>query len=654
MVLFLVAVLAAISLACGFNFSTANISGARLAKDAEGNNPTTTFAQEDEFYAVVDLTNAPDDTRVKVVWTVVEAGGAEPNQKIDEYELTTGSGALQFNLSNDKLWPVGKYKAEVYLNDKLDRTLDFTVEGAETAAVAEKPSPTPTSPPEPTSTPEPEPTATETESTPTKTPAPAKSAGDTLGGGGATSTTSEMPEGVLFMEEFNSAENGWPTGKNEDDYTIDDTSLAQGRYVLDVEAIKPAFVERQLPDQQFDNFYLTLEATPLDKGDTYSYGVSFRVDEDGNGYAFEIGNDGQYGVLLYNLEWSTVVDWTKSSAINVGQTNKLAVLAQDKSLSFYVNDEPLTTIEDDTVLTGVVGVVVDMFTEGESAKVAFDNLMVGDPAMADLSGSQTDTTSDVKPGSLPFEDAPYTHPSGGFTFGVPQGWELNSEDETSAAWGDDQSRVGAAFYNAGVALDQGQMEKYVSNTIGIVADSFSSNYKIEKENNKFDENGLYYVGLSFNDGKGLADVFYEQHDTVIYIIYFASLRFEKLQPTWDEILNTYQVDATAAAKASPAPAAKPVAAPTVAPEPTTPPPPPGPSVPAGKSMLQFNNNKGFDFVVDVIGPTNTSQVIPPNSSHQFVIDPGHYILNGHSPGGEYLMKAYEFDVAPGEVYRAGI
>jgi hypothetical protein len=62
----------------------------------------------------------------------------------------------------------------------------------------------------------------------------------------------------------------------------------------------------------------------------------------------------------------------------------------------------------------------------------------------------------------------------------------------------------------------------------------------------------------------------------------------------------------------------------------------------------------MDFVVDVIGPTNTSQVIPPNSSHQFIIDPGKYVLNGHSPGGKYFMNAYEFEVGPGQVHYWGV
>jgi cell division septation protein DedD len=165
-------------LACNFSTSTANISDAKMAKDAEGKQSTTVFAQDDTFYCVLQVANAPNDTKIKAVWTAVEADGVDPNFKIGEKELT-GGGAVNFSLSNSdgKLWPAGKYKVEIYLNDKLDRTLEFKVEGQAKAA-----EPTATPKPEPTATPEPKPTDTPTpepvEPTPTETVA--SSTGDTV------------------------------------------------------------------------------------------------------------------------------------------------------------------------------------------------------------------------------------------------------------------------------------------------------------------------------------------------------------------------------------------------------------------------------------------------------------------------------------------
>ena len=122
------ALIVLITLACGFSASTANIADAKTARDNDGNDPTTVFAQDETFYCTVELANAPDDTTVKASWTAVEVDGEQPNTFIDEAELTTGSGILHFELNNDGLWPVGKYKVDLFLNGELKRTLEFEVQ----------------------------------------------------------------------------------------------------------------------------------------------------------------------------------------------------------------------------------------------------------------------------------------------------------------------------------------------------------------------------------------------------------------------------------------------------------------------------------------------------------------------------------------------
>lgn len=139
--------------ACGggeVRFSTANIASARLSPDEASTQSVTVFGPEDVFYLIVALANAPDDTTVKAVWTAVDVDGADANTVLAEKSLTSGSATVTFDLSNNNLWPNGSYKVDLYLNDKLDRTLDFKVEGAPSAQA-----PAPTEPPAPTSTPDP-------------------------------------------------------------------------------------------------------------------------------------------------------------------------------------------------------------------------------------------------------------------------------------------------------------------------------------------------------------------------------------------------------------------------------------------------------------------------------------------------------------------
>jgi len=128
-VLLAVIVLIISQLACNQSFSTANIANAWMDTTEEGDNPTTVYSQDAIFYAMVDLKNAPDDTKLKAVWTAVDAEETEKNLMIEETEFTTGDGLVHFQLENPEfLWPVGQYKVDIYLNDTLAKTLTFEVQ----------------------------------------------------------------------------------------------------------------------------------------------------------------------------------------------------------------------------------------------------------------------------------------------------------------------------------------------------------------------------------------------------------------------------------------------------------------------------------------------------------------------------------------------
>jgi hypothetical protein len=442
---FLIALLAALSLACNFNFSTANVEEAKLAKDEAGTKQTIIFDQADEFFLVGQLANAPDDTKLRAVWTAVEADGVDPNYQLDEKEVT-GGGDFYFSLSNEQLWPTGKYKVDLYLNEELERTLEFTVEGE---VVAEAPSPTA----EPTSTPEPTPEPTEPLAEPTEPPA-------------------------------------------------DDSPLSQ-------------------------------------------------TDDEGS-------------------------------------------------------DSDTTAIE---------------------------------------------ATEEAEYEPLPFRADPYEHPSGAFSFIVPEDWELVEETDTSATFGDDNSVVGAVFVDIGGVLSVAEFNDFVENFLmGYVGEE--TEYEVIEQEPQPDDS--LYIAISYTDGEtpSDADFFFEQRDTIMFVLLFDTFTYDEIRPTWDEIIDSYAVDAEAALGAAPA-TVEPVAPapPTAAPEPVE---PAGPVAPAGKGLLIYNNKTDVDFTIDVIGPTNTSQTIPPGQTREFVLDPGKYAINAHSAGGKYYVPSYEFEIAAGQVLYDGV
>jgi regulator of RNase E activity RraB len=188
----------------------------------------------------------------------------------------------------------------------------------------------------------------------------------------------EVEAVIAFAEYFDSDANGWSTGEFENEFSRNEVKIEDGTYTLTVETKpdKTPYVEKMLPNQEFSNFILSVEATPLDAAEHYSYGLVFRENAVGHTYTFEIGNDGLYGIFIFENEWMTLKDWSSSAAIKVGQTNELTVVAEDESLTFFVNEEELTTIEDSTLAEGKIGLLIDMFEADSSATVDFDNLIV--------------------------------------------------------------------------------------------------------------------------------------------------------------------------------------------------------------------------------------------------------------------------------------
>lgn len=184
---------------------------------------------------------------------------------------------------------------------------------------------------------------------------------------------------ILFEDTFDSDAKGWATGEFDDDYSFNTATIENGAYTINVQDKDQSFVEKLLPSREFDDFVLTVEATPADTGENYAYGVSFRESDDNLFYAFEIGNDGQFAILLFDQEWKRLKDWSSSKAIKAGETNKITIEADGGHLTFYVNDEKLTTLENDVSLSGQIGLIVAIFDKGTEATVSFDNLVIRKP-----------------------------------------------------------------------------------------------------------------------------------------------------------------------------------------------------------------------------------------------------------------------------------
>ena len=127
----LLAAMLACNLVAGASTET-GLENLRMALDESGENPTTVFSPSDVFYVVGDLKNAPAGTVVEAKWLAVQIEGYDPGeliyeQSINDFTDKSFSGSIYFQLSNDNGWPVGDYKADVYLNGTFVQSVPFSV-----------------------------------------------------------------------------------------------------------------------------------------------------------------------------------------------------------------------------------------------------------------------------------------------------------------------------------------------------------------------------------------------------------------------------------------------------------------------------------------------------------------------------------------------
>ena len=116
---------------------------------------------------------------------------------------------------------------------------------------------------------------------------------------------------------------------------------------------------------------------PDTTADVAYWAVNIRKVDFGHGYTLRIWYDGQVDLEGFGEGGGPI-----PRAANPGlQSNHLLLVAKGTRFAFYVNDQPLTYLEDDTNRWGTIMFVLPTgyeYTFGEPVIVAFDNFKLWD------------------------------------------------------------------------------------------------------------------------------------------------------------------------------------------------------------------------------------------------------------------------------------
>ncbi len=191
-----------------------------------------------------------------------------------------------------------------------------------------------------------------------------------LGGGSSSSAQ------VLYQDNFDDQGSGWEIGS----YDHGQVGYQAGKYVVTSDG--DGATMWGIGDQSFSDVDIEVEAAQVlaPGNNNNDYGVMCRAQDNGDGYYLLISGDGNYSILLGNGDnYSTLVDWQESSAINTGNaTNQLRAVCNGSSFDLYVNGKHLASAQDDTFSSGAIALTATSY-ESDGTEVHFDNLTVRQP-----------------------------------------------------------------------------------------------------------------------------------------------------------------------------------------------------------------------------------------------------------------------------------
>jgi hypothetical protein len=174
----------------------------------------------------------------------------------------------------------------------------------------------------------------------------------------------------------------WPLGRDKNDYEDSDIEIKNGALTFSFKTYKDfhMFYNPQYVASQH-NFYLLTKVRQKKGFLNNDYGVTFRQN-DTKYYYFAINNAGE--VLIYKRIDDEDHPWEKlyympSSSVQPGKYNELTVIAQDSHFIFCVNQQMVTEMDDNSYVSGEVGIGMNLMKANDEVVIEYDNYTMYGP-----------------------------------------------------------------------------------------------------------------------------------------------------------------------------------------------------------------------------------------------------------------------------------
>jgi len=174
---------------------------------------------------------------------------------------------------------------------------------------------------------------------------------------------------VAFADTFTSSTGTWFTGNYANPRVDGTIRIENGVHHWQVTPFQDTtwWLRPSIPPVA--NFYLEARMQRISGASDSSYGVIFRLQENGGFryYRFMVTDTGGYEVALVDRgDTTTLIPRSPVTHLQLGAMNRIAVIGAGSQFTFYVNDHYVDTLTDHTLSQGQVGIIIGLIAYDEA------------------------------------------------------------------------------------------------------------------------------------------------------------------------------------------------------------------------------------------------------------------------------------------------
>lgn len=135
----------------------------------------------------------------------------------------------------------------------------------------------------------------------------------------------------------------------------------------------------------------------------------------------------------------------------------------------------------------------------------------------------------------------YRHPSDVFSFDLPSGWQLVSETDSMAVFTRGQAELGALFTYIGQNPEPKLLSDFCDTFVAGFL-NFADAYTIKRPELQSDQSIRLTIRYhSANEGEGQVNFLFEQHETVMFVLYLRTPTSGLDEDTWARVMESHTV-----------------------------------------------------------------------------------------------------------------